>query len=53
MYVPKRSLDRVLELEVAGLPVVRDGHHVHVRVVELHPGDLDQATTIWIMLLEE
>ena len=45
MYVPERSLDRILELQVAGLTVVRDGHHVHVRVVELNPGDLDQATT--------
>ena len=29
-----------MELQVAGLPVVGDGHHVHVRVIELDPGEL-------------
>ena len=37
---PEGCLDGVLELEVAGLAVVGDGHHVHVRVIELDPGEL-------------
>ena len=37
---PEGCLDGVLELEVPGLAVVGDRHHVHVGVVELDPGQL-------------
>ncbi len=36
--IPERSGDWVLELEPPGLPVNLERHDVHVRVVELHPG---------------
>ena len=33
-------MDGILELKIARLSVVSDGHHIHLSVVELNPGQL-------------
>ena len=38
--ISQRCLNWILELEVARLTIVGDGHHIHISVIKLNPGQL-------------